>query len=71
MGSVPDSGKDTLRTVRNQWRATAIMVCFQNVSSSDVQLIKVIKTLHPTKFILASCPENKVPFDQSSVAYCL
>ena len=44
---MPDSKKDTLRTVRNQNRATVIMVCFQNVSSSDVLLMKVIKTLHP------------------------
>ena len=50
---MPDSEKDTLRTVRNEKRATVIMVCFQIVSSLVVQLMKVIKLLHPTKFIYA------------------
>ena len=68
---MPDSEKDSLRTVRNQWRATVILVCFQNVSSSAVQLMKAIETLHPAKYILVSCPENKVPFDQSPIAYCV
>ena len=67
----PDSENDTLRTLRIQKRATVIMVCFQNVSSSDVQLIKATKKLHPTKCKLASCPEYKVPFDKSSIAYCV
>ena len=40
-----------------------IMVRFQNISSSNVQLMKAIKTLHPMKYIFASSPENKVPFD--------
>ena len=69
VSAVPDPEKDTLRTVRNQQRATVIMVCFQNVSSSDVQLMKTIKTLHPKKYIHGSCPENKVRFDQSPIAY--
>ena len=33
---MPESGKDMLRTVRNQKRATVIMVYFQIGSSSDV-----------------------------------
>ena len=53
---VPDSEKATLSTVRNHKRATVILVCFQNVSSSDVLRMKAIITLHPTKYILASCP---------------
>ena len=45
------------------------MVCFQNVFfSSDVQLMKAIKTLQPTKYILGSCPENNVPFHPSLTA---
>ena len=32
---VPDAEKATLSTVRNHLRATVILVCFQNVSSSD------------------------------------
>ena len=66
---VPDSEKATLSTVRNHWRATVILVCFQNVSSSDVLLMKAIITLHPTKYILASCLVNKVPFDQVPITY--
>ena len=58
---VPDSEKVTLSTVRNHLRATVILVCFQNVSSSDVLHMKAIITLHPTKYTLASCPVNKVP----------
>ena len=45
---VPDSEKAKLNTVRNHQRATVIIVCFQNVSSSDVLLMKAIITLHPT-----------------------
>ena len=66
---MPDSEKNTLRTVRNQKRATVIMVCYQNVSSSYVQLMKAIKTLHLTKYLLASCPENKLHFDQSPINF--
>ena len=66
-----DLEKDTLRTVRNQSRATVIMVCFQNVSSSDVLLMTAVKTLHPTKYILASCQVNKVPIDQVPITYCV
>ena len=50
---VPNSEKATLSTGRNHKRATVIMVCFQNVSSSDLLLMKAIITLHPTKYILA------------------
>ena len=66
---VPDSEKATLSTVRNHLRATVILVCFQNVSSSDVLLMKAIITLHPTKYTLTSCPVNKVPFDQVPITY--
>ena len=31
--------------------------------------MKAIITLHPTKYILASCPVNKVPFDQVLITY--
>ena len=66
---MPDSEKATLSTVRNHKRATVILVCFQNVSSSDVLRMKAIITLHPTKYILASCPVNKVSFDQVPITY--
>ena len=66
---VPDSEKATLSTMRNDSRATVIMVCFQNVSSSDVLLMKAKITLHPTKYILDSCPVNKVPFDLVPITY--
>ena len=66
---VPDSEKATLSTVRNHVRATVILACFQNVSSSDVLLMKAIITLHPTKYILASCPVNKVPLNQVPITY--
>ena len=66
---MPDSEKATLSTVRNHLRATVIVVCFQNVSSSDVLLTKAIITLQPTKYTLASCPVNKVPFEQVPVTY--
>ena len=68
---MPDSEKDTLRTVRDQKWATVILVCLQNNSSSDVQRMNIIETLHPNKFILASCSHNKVFFDQSPIAYCM
>ena len=45
------------------------MVCFQNVSSSDVLLMKAKITLHPTKYILDSCPVNKVTFDQVPITF--
>ena len=57
---VPDSEKA---------RATVILVCFHNVSSSGVLLMKAIITLHPTKYIPASCPVNKIPFDQVPITY--
>ena len=66
---MPDSEKATLSTVRNYLRATVILVCFQNVSSSDVLLMKAIITLHPTKYTFTSCPVNKVPFDQVPITY--
>ena len=31
--------------------------------------MKAIITLNPTKYILASCPVNKVPFDQVPITY--
>ena len=66
---MPDSEKATLSTVRNDSRATVIMVCFQNDSSSDVLLMKDKTTLHPTKYKLDSCLVNKVPFDQVPITY--
>ena len=35
-----------------------------------VLLMKAIITLHPTKYILASCPVKKVPFDQVPITAC-
>ena len=66
---VPDSEKATLSTVRNDSRATVIMVCFQNVSSSDVLLMKAKITMHQTKYILDSCRVNEVHFDQVPITY--
>ena len=31
--------------------------------------MKAITTLHPIKYIFASCPVNKVPFDQVPITY--
>ena len=31
--------------------------------------MKAIITLHPPKYILASCPVNKVPFDHVPITY--
>ena len=66
---MPDSEKATLSTVRNHLGTTVILVCFQNVSSSDVLLTKAIITLQPSKYTLASCPVNKVPFEQVPITY--
>ena len=55
-----DSEKAMLSTVRNHLRATVILVCFQNVSSSDVLVMKAIITLHPTKYTRKFC--NRVQF---------
>ena len=32
--------------------------------------MRAIITLHPTKYILALCPINKVPFDQVPIYFC-
>ena len=32
--------------------------------------MKAIITLHPTKYILALCPINTVPFDQVPIYFC-